>query len=374
MSHRWAVAALTACLMVGPACSAPEGEEGSSRRPPSPSQSIDRVQQEADIRSMLRAIVRAEIAPGVVVLMRHGRDTRVIAAGQADIARGKPMTVEHRFRVGSITKSMVATVVLRLVQEGELSLDDTVGQLLPGLLPDGELITLKDLLSHTSGLPDYYDEVPAARPILRRAPVDHHALVVAAGRADSLFLPASAQDYSNTNYAVLGLVVEQVTGRSLEANLDRRIFEPAHMTAASLRMTRVREEPLAHGYLDGDDVTSRELSWAWAAGGVVSDAADVDRFFHALFAGELVDTEVVDEMAEPVADDLNVWSGYGLGLAEITNRCGKAVGHLGVVDGYASAAYTRRDADVAAVLLVTTNRNLHSGLLRDVLDTALCGP
>ena len=137
-----------------------------------------------------------------------------------------------------------------------------------------------------------------------------------------MFEPGHGQSYSNTNYAVLGMLVERVTGRPLASVLDREVFGPLGMRSASLRRDRVDEAPVAHGYAFGADATGWDLTWGWAAGGLVSDAPDVDRFFHALFAGRLLDRRLVDEMARPRAGWLGQWSGYGLGLARLPTRCG----------------------------------------------------
>lgn len=381
MAEQWrrragAAGLALACLCGGTGCaSAPAVTPSGAAAPATAAagQPVDRAGQVAAVRRLLGRIVRLGIAPGVVVVLRRGDDTDVLTAGAADTATGAPMTSRHRFHVASMTKPMVATVVVQLVQEGSLTLDDTVEQWLPGLLRAGDRITVEQLLSHTSGLAEYND-TPADWPILRRPPVDQRALVVAAGRARRDFAPGHGQAYSNTNYAVLGLLVERVTGRSLETNLDRRIFGPLRMASASLRPSRVFEEPVAHGYVHGTDATRWDLTWGWAAGGLVSDAPDVDRFFAGLFDGDLVAPAVVDEMAEPVADDLGLWSGYGLGLAELATPCGKAVGHTGVVDGFVSAAYTRRREHVAVVVMVNTDRDLSTGLLHDVVETGLCGP
>ena len=111
--------------------------------------------------------------------------------------------------------------------------------------------------------------------------------MVAAGRARPTFEPGLGQSYSNTNYAVLGMLLERVTGRPLATVLQREVLGPLGMRSASLRRDRVDEAPVAHGYAFGADTTGWDLTWGWAAAGLVSDAPDVDRFFHGLFAGRL---------------------------------------------------------------------------------------
>lgn len=321
---------------------------------------------------MVHELVRSGSVPGTVVVLRHGGEVQVLTEGLADTATGARMSARARFHVASLTKPVVASAVMQLVQFGRLSLDDTVDSWLPGIVARGRRITVRQLLDHTSGLPDY-TRVPAAWPVLDRPPVDQRALVVAAGRAEPLFAPGAGQAYSNTNYALLGLVVERATGRRLEDVVEHRVLAPLGLTSASLGAARAREAPLVHGYVHGSDATDWDLTWGWAAGGLVTDATDLDRFFAGLFAGDLVSPRLVDEMAEPAADALGAWSGYGLGLAEVSTPCGPAVGHSGVVDGYVSAAYTNRQDGSAVVLLVNTDRSLVSGPLRDVLTAALCG-
>ncbi|QWZ06781.1 beta-lactamase family protein [Nocardioides panacis] len=360
-----ALTCVAGCLPAGPQRASPQpGVSGSP--------GAGRSATTAAVRRMLSAVVATHVAPGVVVVLRRGGHVQVLTAGAADVGTGAAMTSDRRFHVASLTKPVVAAAVMRLVQRGDLFLDDTVAEWLPGLLPAGDRITVADLLSHTSGLAEY-NRVPAAWPVLKRHPVDQQALVAAAGRAPPTFQPGQGQSYSNTNYAVLGMVVERVTGRPLARVLDREVFGPLGMRSASLRRARIDEPPVAHGYAYGADTTGWDLTWGWAAAGLVSDAPDVDRFFHALFTGRLLAPRLVDEMARPRAGWLGQWSGYGLGLARLPTRCGPAVGHTGDVSGYVSAAYTRRDADVSVVLVATTDRDLRAGLLHDVLETALCG-
>lgn len=372
-SRRAIVSAVLAVCLCGPsACSTPRHAAAQLAAVEAAAHRADQVEQATVVRRMMQALVRSGSVPGVVVVLRRGTEVRVLTEGLADTATGVRMSSRTRFHVASMTKPVVATVVMQLVQFGRLSLDDTVESWLPGLVARGDRITVRQLLSHTSGLPDY-TRVPAAWPILERTPVDQRALVVAAGRAPPLFEPGTGQAYANTNYALLGLVVERVTGLRLEDVMQQRVFGPLGLRSASLRASRVREEPVAHGYVHGTDATGWDLTWGWAAGGLVTDASDLDRFFAELLAGDLLSPRLVDEMAQPAAGTLGAWSGYGLGLALLPTPCGTAVGHSGVVDGYVSAAYTNRRNGSAVVLLVNTDRDLVAGPLRDLVTTGLCG-
>ena len=365
-------AVLVTCLWAPSGCSAPQHATGQVAAVASAEDRVDQVARTTVVRRMMRDLVSSGSVPGVVVVLRHHAEVKVLTEGLADTATGVPMSSRSRFHVASMTKPVVAAVAMQLVQFGRLSLDDTVESWLPGLVARGSRITVRQLLSHTSGLPDY-TRVPAAWPILDRTPVDQRALVVAAGRAEPLFAPGTGQAYSNTNYALLGLILERATGRPLEDLLQQRVFAPLGLRSASLRASRVSEEPVAHGYVHGTDATDWDLTWGGAAGGLVTDASDLDRFFAALFAGELLSPRLVDEMTQPAAGALGAWSGYGLGLARLPTPCGTGVGHSGVVDGYVSAAYTDRRTGSAVVLLVNTDRDLLAGPLRELVATGLCG-
>jgi D-alanyl-D-alanine carboxypeptidase len=223
------------------------------------------------------------------------------ASGVADLHTGRPMRPSDRFRAGSLTKPFVATVVLQLVAEGKLSLSDTVERWLPGILPYGDQITVRQLLNHTSGVPDY---TPAPLAGLYRGdrfrswrPGELVGLV--AGQPPD-FPPGSAWSYSNTGYVLLGMIIERVTGQRLGRELERRIFRPLRMRDTSF----VTNFPwLAGRHADGYslqyddgynpiegtlfDITVFNPSFAWAAGAVLSNEADLAPFFGALLGGRL---------------------------------------------------------------------------------------
>ena len=216
--------------------------------------------------------VRDGVVPGIVVLVRHGSDLRVLARGQADVAAKTPMSSRHVFRIGSITKSMVAATVLKLVARGKVSLDDTVDRWLPGLVPRGKAITVEQLLHHSSGLYNYTD-LPRFASIPKGKPLSPRRLVRLGASRPMLFKPGQGEQYSNTGYLVLGLIIERVTHRSLATNLQSAVFAPAHMNESRLGATGGPTKWVTHGYEDGTDVTTFPLEWAWAAGAVTSSAS-----------------------------------------------------------------------------------------------------
>lgn len=199
------------------------------------------------------------------------------------------MTPDERFRIASITTSFVATVVLRLVGEGKLSLSDNVEKLLPGLVPHGDGITVRQLLNHTSGIYDYEQDARLLTSYLNGNlgyTWTPRRLVALAVSHRPLFKPGARWSYSNTNYVILGLIVEAVTKSKLAEQLSRRILQPLGLKATRLGANANMGSPAAHGYYRRQDVTRLNFSFAWAAGSMVSTAGDVAHFYRARARGD----------------------------------------------------------------------------------------
>jgi D-alanyl-D-alanine carboxypeptidase len=322
---------------------------------------------ERRLASRLDDVVAAG-APGALGLAQNRWRTIRGASGLADRATRRPVRPTDRFRIGSITKTFVAAVVLQLVAEGTLKLDAPVERWLPDLVPRG--ITVRQLLDHTSGLYDYVND---PRTFRTGATSPRRLVDLALSHAPN-GRPGERYGYASTNYVVLGLLVERATGTSLSEQLARRIFRP-------LRLGRTSFDPGAaapevHGYQaptrDGievaepEDTRGKSAAWAWAAGAIVSDTRDVARFFAALLGGRLVPRTLLEHM---VPD-----RGYGLGLLAYRTRCGPAVGHSGHVLGYVSVAWSAPDGSRQAVALANRYPLGPDGerALRRALEAAYC--
>jgi D-alanyl-D-alanine carboxypeptidase len=316
---------------------------------------------DGDLRALVQRVSEAG-APGVLLLVRERGASRTTVSGVADRERGRPIRAGDRFRVGSVTKTFVAVLVLQLVAEGRVALDDTVEDWLPGVVPGGSAITVRQLLAHTSGLYDYVEDPRVFAPY---AQDPAHAwspqeLVDIAVEHPAAFPPGERYEYSSTNYLLLGLIVESATGRSLAGELRTRIFAPVGLTRTSFSPRYVRG-PYVHGHRAPSHQgvvtgpprdTSREAAtWTWAAGAIVSTAEDLRRFFAALLGGRLLPARLLDEMETlGPAGRLR----YGLGLAAFTTPCGDAWGHTGNAQGTVTVAWNRRDASRQVVLVVNT--------------------
>ncbi|GGY03058.1 serine hydrolase domain-containing protein [Streptomyces djakartensis] len=298
--------------------------------------------------------------PAAALLAREGTTTRYAHAGQG-IARS-----DH-FRAGSVTKTLIATVVLQLAAERRLSLSDTVEQHLPGLVRgagnDGRALTLRSLLTHTSGLYDFTADTGGTAPVTPRQAV-RLALTHPPGERGRF-------SYSNTNYVLLGLVIQQVTGRSYATEAERRIIAPLRLTGTSFPGSR-SSLPSPHGTAyaaDGTDVTELDPRVAGAAGELVTTLADLDRFYAALLGGRLLPPHWLREMLDTRATH----GAYGMGLIPEKLPCGTTVwGHNGHIPG----SYVRTAATVdgrhVLTFRVNTDAIADPGLEPAVLAAEFC--
>ncbi|WP_418605159.1 serine hydrolase domain-containing protein [Georgenia sp. SUBG003] len=300
---------------------------------------------------MLDDVVAGHAGGVVVAIGRDGEPVRFCAAGRAD-TRGTPLEPDDAFLVASITKTFTAVTVLQLVDAGAIALDDPVARYVPDApLVDG--VTVRQLLDHSSGIPDYAAQPQLSSAVLAdpaRSWTPQEALAAVAG-LDRDFAPGSEHEYSSTNFVLAGLVVEKVTGRSLAENLRTRITAPLRLTTTALAPDG--PEPVtAFSQELGPDANSEKTplhsleTVAWAAGGIVSTAQDLTTFFRALAAGELLSPAAMDEMT-----DFQGRSGFGLGLWRVRLPTGPGYGHGGDLPGFDSFAAVREESgDVFVVL------------------------
>jgi len=330
------------------------------------------------------ALVRSG-APGVVLRIENGDQVVNLTAGVTDLRSGRPMNATERFRVASVTKTYTATVLLQLVGEGKLHLDDTVEQWLPGVVPAGDGIKIRQLLNHTSGLADFEYDPKILAPYLA-GDLSHawspRQLVRIAVAHKPLFAPGKGESYSSTNYVLAGLIIEARTGNSLASELNRRIFKPLQLSRTSFPTTSHINGPHAHGYLviktpPATDVTDL-YPFPWAAGAVLSNAADTATFYQALLSGKLLRPAELKSMKQTHAQAHVDIPGqrYGLGIARYPLPCGTAWGHNGSFPGYYVYNFTSSDGQRQAVLEVNADPSSVSKttLLKSVqlLEKAYC--
>ncbi|NUT94111.1 MAG: beta-lactamase family protein [Saccharothrix sp.] len=330
----------------------------------------------AVVQSALDKLTSEGGAAGAQVRVTDGRRQFTARSGVAEVGSDKPVPPDGRFRVGSITKTFVSTVVLQLVGEGRVALDEPVGTYLPGLVPDG--ITVRHVLQHTSGLFNYTQGLPldpAGFETIRYQHWTPQELLAIATAKPLDFPPGTSWNYSNTNYVVAGLLVEEVTGKPYQEAVERRILRPLGLRSTSLPGDRVGiPGPHAHGYyrVDGKDVDVTRLnpSVAWAAGEMISTTADLDRFVDALLDGRLLAPAQLAEMTKA----LPFTNGYGLGFEATELPCGVTVyGHGGGIPGYSSYLGSTRDTKTRLVGSFTSAPAGGNGAgLHELLDEVFC--
>jgi D-alanyl-D-alanine carboxypeptidase len=322
------------------------------------------IQRVESVGDQLEAVVATGVPGAVAVAV--GADTRVeAAAGFADLRKGEAVTVDHRFRIGSVTKIFVAALVLELASEGLLDLDGDAAPFAKG-------ITIRQLLNHTSGLPDFVEDVVGFFEPYRRnpshrwelGPRDELRLIMEKPR---LFPPGEGWSYQGSNYIVLRLIVEETTGMPLRDALRQRILAPL-----DLKRTDLVEGPLsrdcARGYLPPDnpilpggpepvDVTEIDVPFHRAGGGIVSTAGEIATMLRVQLAGEVLPDRLRDEMLQAVDSDWDETDRYGLGIGEITSLMGRqrspcraAWGHLGFSVGYTAIALSSEDGERQVVI------------------------
>ncbi|MCX5175919.1 serine hydrolase domain-containing protein [Streptomyces virginiae] len=349
--------------------------------PPSVSAAVrpDAVQQS------LNALVRDDGMPAALASVqdRDGR-TRTYTAGLGDLATNSKVPRDGQVRIGSNTKAFTAVVMLQLVGEGKIGLDATVDTYLPELVRgegiDGRRITVRQLLQHTSGLPDYGVHVDDDE--IRNRYLEPRELLDIALRYKADAAPGETWGYSNTNYILAGLIVQKVTGRPLAEEMDRRIIKriglrhtyfpaPGEMTI---------REPHPQGYhrnpADGPlrDFTEMDPSWGWAAGQLISTNSDLKRFFTALLAGRRLPAAQLAEMRTTVPAGTSGLR-YGLGLMSRPLSCGGVYwGHGGDIAGYETRGGVTDDGRAAnvAVTSIPTDDSATQHVM-DAVDRALCG-
>ncbi|WP_435280616.1 serine hydrolase domain-containing protein [Streptomyces koelreuteriae] len=342
-----------------------------------------------------RQAVRAAVAdgvPGVTLTVRRGHGTWAATAGVGDLETGKPRSTADHYRVASVTKTFVATVVLQLEAEGLLSLDDTVEEWLPGVVRgnghDGRKITLRQLLNHSSGIFDYLRDTGFQQKYMtpdgfmkhrfdQASPED--AIAIAMANKPHFKKPGTSFAYSNTNYVLAARVIEKATGSDDYADeIERRIIAPLKLSSTSVptRVTLPRPSSRAYSKLAKTDtgptydVTELNPRLAYGSGQMVSSSADLTRFYSALLRGKLLRPEQLKEMKTTIPSSRDT-NRYGLGLVDRKLECGVHVwGHDGGIFGSNTDAVTTEDGRHS--LAVNFNGDW-SGSTDAIIEAEFCG-
>jgi len=315
--------------------------------------------------------------PGVIAVVQRGERREVHTFGVANLKSERPMRVDDRMRIASTAKAFSGAVALSLVSKGVLSLDDTIGERLSGLQPEPPPsawsdVTLRQLLNHTSGLPDFSESkafLKTVRERLRHPDPPEKLLAYAYELNDKklLFTPGTEYRYSNSDNIAVALMVEEATGDSYEDQLKKRVYRPLSLKGTSLPVGPELQKPYIRGY-DLSEKPPEDVSeliaagWAWASGGVVSTPADLNTFIRGYVGGALFDAQTRAEQrevfegggSEPPGPGNN---SAGLAVFRYETGCGTVWGHTGNTPGYtqfmASSPNGKRSATVSINAQIT---------------------
>ncbi|MFG2997383.1 serine hydrolase domain-containing protein [Streptomyces sp. NPDC048340] len=341
-----------------------------------------------DLEALLKALQNTTDAgaPGAMARITGVDGVQSKTLGVRDKTTGEAMDTKARFRIGSVTKTFSTVVLLQLVAEKKIELDTAVNHYLPGLLPD-DRITVRHLLTHRSGLADYtnamFDKTVPGFEAVRNKVFGYDELVKLSLSEPRTTEPGASYKYSNTNFVVVGMLIEKATGRPVAKEYDRRIIKRLGLRNTSYVHPSTEIKGLhAHGYLTPDeagaplvDSTEQTVSWAQSAGAMISNAADLSTFMSALVSGRLLPAKQLDAMLTMTPTDATNTRFYGLGLRRYDLSCGTSVyGHTGTVQGFYTYAFTTRDGKRSLTAMAnTSNRGQANTALGGTLEAAFCG-
>ncbi|WP_016908472.1 serine hydrolase domain-containing protein [Streptomyces xiaopingdaonensis] len=344
------------------------------------------------------ALVQKDGFPAVLAAVedRHG-NVRDYTAGTGDMKTDADVPENGQVRAGSNTKSFTAAVVLQLVGDGKVKLDEPIETYLPGLIRgegiDGKRITVRNLLQHTSGLPEYTQALGTNPFKIRDRYYNPRETLDLALSEKAAFEPGAKWQYSNTNYVVAGLLVEKVTGRPFGEVLTNRVIRPLGLK--DTYWPKVGERGIRDTHPKGygsttpggqlKDISRLDPSQAWAAGQLVTTPRDLNRFFSALLGGEVLNAAELKEMKTTVAADEGSPTPnteYGLGLFRTPLSCGEDLwGHGGSIHGYESFSGVTDDGRAATVATTALSMAVAAEPeemakahkhIQDLTETAIC--
>ncbi|MBX9427416.1 serine hydrolase [Streptomyces lateritius] len=356
-----------------------------------PEPARDRPHHDKRLQQQLERLVAQEDGPpGVIAVLTRGDRTQVYTAGVGDIATGRPPHPDDHMRIASIAKAFSGAVALRLVDQGKLSLDDTIGELLPDQPAAWHTVTLRQLLQHTSGLPDFsadpeFLEIITADP---RHVFDSRRLLDFVADEPLLFAPGALYEYSNSDNIAVALMAEAATGRRYEALLKELVYRPLGLRRTSLPQGYRLPQPYFHGYdvappAEPEDISEAiSASGVWASGGIVSTPRELGAFMRGYGGPELLSeqtrkaqlTFIPGGSSEPAGPGTNA---AGLAIFQYTTRCGVLHGHTGNTPGYTQLAATTPDGTRSLTFSINTqtsksNKPALLARLRTVQENFAC--
>lgn len=304
-----------------------------------------------------RLLLQVAPQPSPALALLIARDGQIIvtdACGFESMEMRVPATVETKFRIGSVTKQFTAAAILKLQEEGQLSVADTLDKYFPDY-PRGKEITLHHLLTHTSGIPSYTDAAEFRTQVI--GPVTSEALIDSFRTKPLEFEPGQKWKYCNSGYFLLGSIIEKVSHQTYDDYLRKTFFEPLGMTSTGVHHTGKVMEKEAIGYSWNSERQAYEkaLNWdmshAGGAGALYSTVGDLYRWNEGVFGGKVLSSESLKAAFTPAEVKEGGATNYGYGWSLTDQRGLKLISHGGGLDGFASGLMRLPDQRVTVVVL-----------------------
>jgi D-alanyl-D-alanine carboxypeptidase len=361
----------------GPAETRAEPQQVARGRMPTPSDGAQTNRTDADrVDAYLTAEMASRHIPGAsIAVIRNGALVHTRNVGMANLELSAPVTVDSVFKLASLTKPFTAIAILMLVRDGTIALDGRLAEYLPNLPAQWAGVTIRQLLSHTSGVTDYLRAPGWSWKSSWRQELTLDEFVRFAAQAPPAFPPGEGIAYSNTGFYLLGMLIEKVTGRPYGEVLSERIFRPLRMTATRRDAPSAIVPNRASGYIfTGAPFQNAEYTsetWAYAEGGLLSTAADLAKWDIALSAGTLLDRPTLDLMWTPATlrNGVRAVIGdngagkpnyYGLGWYISEHRGHRIALHPGTKPGFSSALTRFLDQPLTVIVLCNTSSGSHA--------------
>lgn len=323
--------------------------------------------------------------PGMQVAIRINGESHNYNIGTIDYKRTKKVSEENVYKIGSVTKIFTATLVLKLTEEGYFDLEDTIDKWFPNVM-NSETITVRSLLNHTSGIYNYTENIILqCKTVLNPRKVwTEQELYEYIIKGKPTFKPREEHRYSNSNYVLLGLICEKVTGKEYEELLHEKVIDYVNLENTCILPFDKIPEKLVEGYdrdiipLGINRIKTSNISWssmAYSAGSIVSNANDLIIFFSSLLSGSIISDKYLEEMMDFIActdEDVFVQTGYGLGLRRFGIQDNILIGHTGTIPGYGGLLMHNIERNYSVAVLANISYLDQIDILTEIINYVNC--
>ncbi|MEI5906328.1 serine hydrolase domain-containing protein [Bacillus spongiae] len=330
-----------------------------------------KLMNEVQLHDVIKNICKQRQLPGLSICISDSSNRTITSAtGVRSISTNEPLVVTDRLRAGSITKILIATLILKLQEQGIVHLEDTIEKHLPGILLKADKVTIRELLNHRSGLPDYIWSDEEGTKFIQHAVSDLNTkylpteLIQKIGEDNLQFEPGQDYNYSNSGYILLGMIIEKCTGVSIQEALNHYIFSPLNLQNTYFPHEFAVDGPHAIGHSkvtnDFSELTEEinaefsmlNVSLIWTAGALISVPLEINSMVKAIFEGHILSEESLNEMFvfQPINEENQY---YGLGVHKyVLEDNVQAIGHQGGIYGFEAVTLKFLDSGLYVTVMI----------------------